>query len=93
MKIKDKKHKDVEFIVKPRGLASEFTSDTFDGAATSAILLAHAHGECYIDMIVHSRAGALWVGGEDGAEQYDDDPDASVLNRLHVKIDDQGRIP
>ncbi len=65
----------------------------FDDAASWAVIYAMAHGKANIDSYVYSRAGARWLAGDDGVEQYDDDPEASVFERIEVKANVLGRIP
>ncbi len=42
-----------------------------------------------VDMLCHSLAGARWAGCE---EQYREDPDASVSERITVKAESIGRV-
>lgn len=84
-----KKHKDVEFIVEgpgPTGAAS--TPRGFYDTAEDA------RGEpVTIDVVVHSKAGARWYGGDWAVEEYEEDPDASVFEHIVVRAESQGRIP
>lgn len=67
---------------------------TFDEAAGFALARGVSHGEpVTLDVLVWSRAGARWVGGDAGVEVYDEDPEASVHERLVIKVSSQGRIP
>lgn len=86
-------HKDVEFAVTDtRGEDHYFK--TFDEAITFAGNLALTTTvRIELDVVVHSRAGAVWWWGPDGGTAYDEDPDASVFDRLHVKVTSTGRVP
>ncbi len=86
-------HKDVEFAVDDsRG--KEHIFKTFDEAVAFAAGLALSTGvRIELDVIVMSRVGADWWGGPDAAEHYDEDPEASVFDRLLVKVISQGRVP
>jgi hypothetical protein len=86
-------HKDVEFAVDDnRG--DEHIFKTFEEAAAFAAGLALTTGvRIEIDVLVHSRDGAVWWSGNDGGEQYDDDPDASVFDRLVMTIKSSGKVP
>lgn len=86
-------HKDVEFAVDhPRG--EEHIFKTFDEAVGFAAGVALSTGtRIELDVLVMTRAGAEWWGGSDGAEAYEDDPDASVFDRLIVNVSSQGRVP
>jgi len=88
-----KKHKDVEFMVSDdRGRDLYF--DTAEEAAVTALSRAISHGEMVvIDVLVSSKAGARWYQGDDGVEQYLEDPDASVFERIEVSAQSIGRIP
>jgi len=86
------RHKDVEFHVNDaQGNPRVFK--TWNEAGGYAISLA-AGGldRVHIDVVVWSEAGARWWMGEEGVEQYREDPEASVFNRYLVKVDDQGRV-
>jgi hypothetical protein len=91
-----KKHKDVEFVVEGYGGKGSKTSvfSSFDNAAGYAVAGAASTGiKHHIDVIVWSKAGARWYGGDDAAEMYEDDPDASIFERLTVDVSDEGKIP
>ena len=81
-----KSHKDVDFEVGAE------TFKTFNEAAAYALSLATARGEATLDIVVHSEAGARWLGGSHGVEQYREDPEASVHERLQIKVNSQGRV-
>jgi len=82
-----KSHKDVDFEVGAE------TFKTFNDAAGYALSLATARGGATLDVIVHSEAGARWIGGSAGVDQYREDPDASVYERLEIRANSQGRVP
>lgn len=87
-----KKHKDVEFHVTDAGGHTR-VFDTFDEAAGFAISLAASDGRAHnIDVLIYSKAGARWWGGDDAVEEYESDPDASVSDRITVRAEDVGRI-
>jgi len=80
-------HKDVEFAV------GDSYYDSFDEAAGAAVSRAASRGEdVFLDVLVSSKAGAKWFAGDDGIETYEDDPDASVFDRVVIKADSTGRI-
>lgn len=67
---------------------------TFDEACGAAVVRAASSGKtAYIDVLIYSPAGARWWGGEDAVEEYEDDPDASVFERIAIKADSKGRVP
>lgn len=79
-----KTHKDVEFHV------GEHVFKKFDEAAAHAVAIAATRGRTeYIDVVIWSRAGARAWGD---VETYDEDPDASVFERIEVKAHSLGRI-
>lgn len=85
---KSKKHKDVEFAVGDKYV------DTFNEAAGLAVVRSAATGTtAFVDVLVSSKAGARWLMGDDGVEQYEEDPEASVFERVAVKAEYQGRVP
>jgi len=87
-----KKHRDVEFSVDDAG-GKERIFNTFDEAAGFAIAIAASKGETVnIDVLIHSRAGAEWWGGDHAAEEYESDPDASVSERIEIRAESVGRV-
>jgi hypothetical protein len=85
-------HKDVEFHVDRRD--DTFITRRFDEAAGMAIAIAASTGTTVnIDVVVWSRAGARAYQGDSGVEIYDEDPEASVFERIEVKADSLGRVP
>lgn len=87
---RSKKHKDVEFHVTGRETTTVFK--TFKDAAERAVILAASGGMSVIDVVVWSRSGARWYAGEHGVEMYNEDPDASVFERLELHGNVVGRI-
>ena len=87
-----KTHKDVEYAVDdPSGRQRTFR--TFDEAAGFAVQQASSNGsKVNIDILVWSAAGARSVMGDDGVEQYKEDPEASVFLRVEVKANNIGRV-
>jgi hypothetical protein len=88
-----KSHKDVEFSVDDAS-GRERVFRTPDEAAGFAISLALSHGKTVdLNVLVFSKAGARWWAGDEGAEMYDEDPEASVFERIEIKANSVGRIP
>lgn len=89
-----KSHKDVEFMVSvEHGSMQDVYAKNFDEAAGLAVSRAASTGtKQRIDVLISSVSGARWYGGDYAAERYREDPDASVAERLVVKVDYQGRI-
>lgn len=89
-----KTHKHVEFAVGRENTTEERVFRTFNEAAAHAVARAASDGYRYaIDVLIMSEAGARWYGGDWGVEQYREDPEASVFERLFVKVDYIGRVP
>lgn len=85
-------HKDVEFSVDDAS-GKERIFKKFDEAAGFAVSLASTgQPNVNIDVLVWSKAGARYYGGDYAVEQYNEDPDASVFERLEVKVDYIGRV-
>jgi hypothetical protein len=86
-------HKDVEFAVDDAS-GNERIFSTYGEAAAFAIAVAASRGKTVnLDVLVYSEAGAHAWGGEDAVEQYLDDPEASVFDRIIIAADSVGRIP
>jgi hypothetical protein len=85
-----KSHKDVEFAVDVGNKQQIF--NTFNEAAGFAVSLAASGRRTHIDVFIFSRSGAKWYGGSDAAIEYDEDPDASVFERLEIRVSNEGRV-
>jgi hypothetical protein len=86
-------HKDVEYAVNDAS-GRERIFKSADEAAGFAIALALSDGRHHdIDVLVYSRAGAVWYGGDSGGFEYDEDPEASVFYRIRVDATSHGRVP
>lgn len=87
-----KTHKDVEFSVNTYD-GKEKIFRSFDEAAGFVVVMAVSDGKWHnINVLISSRSGANWWGGDDAVEEYDADPDASVSDRIVVKAESHGRI-
>jgi hypothetical protein len=88
-------HKDVEFVVEQSGGREDSkVYKSFDEAAGMAVVKSLASGKTYyLDVIIWSEAGARWYGGGAAVDDYRDDPEASIFERIVVKADSRGRIP
>lgn len=86
-------HKDVEYAVNDRS-GHQHTFKTPQDASAFAIAIAVSDGNpVNIDVLVWSRAGAkAYRGSGDGEEEYDEDPDASVFERIIVRAEAIGRV-
>ena len=85
-------HRDVEFAVDDAG-GAERTFKTFDEAAGFALGIAVSTGRrTNVDVLVSSRGGARWWGGDDAVGVYDEDPEASVFERIAVQASSEGRV-
>ena len=89
---KAKTHKDVEFSVDLSSTREE-VFNKFDDAASFALTRAVASGNARLNVMIHSKAGARWYGGDDAVQQYEEDPDASAFEAFDIKVNALGRIP
>jgi len=88
-----KKHKDVEYAVDDAS-GEQRIFDTADEAAGFAVAMAVSRGEeVNLDVLIYSKAGAKAYGGDDAVEQYEEDPEASVFERIVIEADSKGRVP
>ena len=83
-----KRHKDLEFQLEDAG-GSTRTFKTFDEACG---LAASTGREVTIDVLAWSKAAARVWAGDYGVEVYEEDPEASVHERIVIKADAQDRI-
>lgn len=84
-------HRDVEFAVDDAS-GNERIFKTFDEAAGFAVGLAVSGRRSHVDVLVSTRAGAKWWGGDDAVQIYDEDPEASVFERIVVQASSEGRV-
>lgn len=88
-----KTHKDVEYAVPSAGIGRDGNFKTFDEAAAHAVIIALTRGKADIDVLIWSKAGANFYGGDEAVEQYNEDPEASVFERFEVRVNAVGRVP
>lgn len=87
-----KSHRDVEFAVDDAS-GNQRTFKYFDEAAGFAVAIAASGKErVYLDVLIWSKSGAKAYGGEEGVEQYEEDPDASVFERIEIRVNAMGRV-
>jgi hypothetical protein len=86
--------KDLEFQVSQvRSFSPSTTFKSFEKACSHAVSLACSHGEdVQIDVLAWTRAAARAWGGDAGVEIYNEDPEASVHERIIIKAESKGRI-
>ena len=88
-----RKHKDVEYSVQD-GSDNERIFKTFDEAAGFAVAVSlSGRGRVNLDVLVWSKIGARFYGGDDAVEQYNEDPEASVFERFEINVNAVGRVP
>jgi hypothetical protein len=89
-----KKHKDLEFHVESKGRGSKvLVFKTFEEATAAAVAASASTGETvYLDVLTWSKAAAKAWAGDHGVEVYEEDPEASVHERIEVNAVAQGRI-
>jgi len=85
-------HKDVEYAVDDAS-GKERVFKKFDEAAGFALAMAVSRGSSNLDVLIHSKWGAKFYGGDDAFEQYKEDPDASVFERFEIRVNNVGRVP
>lgn len=95
-----KKHKDVEFHVErlatrkhPTQYGGTRVFKSYAEAAQFAGDWAAQGMKSVLDVVIYSKAGARWWGGDWAVEQYLEDPDASVFYRVEITGKPIGRIP
>lgn len=83
---------DLEFHVDlPSGEVNIY--ETVDDAAPDVLITALTRGECTLDVVVFSKAGARAYGGDDAVDEYKEDPEASVFDRFEITVNNLGRVP
>lgn len=83
-----KSHKDVEFHTR-----DDKVFKTIEDAAGHAVIRGLGiSAKQFIDVCIWSEDGAFWYGGNSAVEQYREDPEASVFERITLIVDSQGRV-
>ena len=86
-------HQDVQYEVYEASGRFAHHFDTFDEAAGYAVVESSSQGVVIpVDVLVFSKAGARFYGGDDAVEQYEEDPEASIFERIEIKATYRGRI-
>lgn len=83
---------DLEFHVSSEGSFDTKIFHQFDKAAGHAVALACSGRTAHIDVITWSKAAARKWGGDHAVEVYEDDPDASVHERIVVTAEAIGHV-
>ena len=66
---------------------------SFGEAAGFALAIATSNGKTVtLDVVAWTEAAARAWGGDDAAESYREDPDASVFERIEVRANSLGRV-
>jgi hypothetical protein len=85
--------KDLEFHVSAeKGGYKTNVHKTFPKACADAISQAASGITMYIDVVAWSKAAARSWAGNHGVEVFEEDPEASVHERIVITADSQGRI-
>lgn len=86
-------HPDVEFAVTDEG-GQEHTFSDWDEAAGLAIGIALSTGRrINLDVLIWSEEGADFYGGAPAVDQFNEDPEASVFERIEITANNLGRVP
>ena len=87
-----KKHKDLEFHVDDAGGVPRVFKDWGEAVAFAVALSVSNGRSINVDVIAWSRAAARHWMGDHGVEMYDEDPEASVFQRVSIRAEDRGRV-
>jgi hypothetical protein len=95
-----KSHEDVEYMVErgiDRGHGQRATDPTYykdsKEALAAAAQAAISTGASTLSVLIHSKAGARFYGGDDAVEAYLEDPDASAHEQYEFTVNAVGRVP
>ena len=83
---------EVDFAGKPKRTDGPFYTHDYGEAASMAIAMAASGRPVHLDELISSEAGARAWGGDEAVEQYREDPDASVHDRVVVRTESKGRV-
>lgn len=87
------KSSNLEFHVSPEGSFDTKIFTNIKEACLHAISMGVSHGQTmHINVIAWTKAAARKWAGDHGVEVYNEDPEASVHERIVVKAESLGRI-
>lgn len=87
-----KTHKDLDYAVDDAS-GKERIFKTFDEAAGFAVAMAlSGKDRVNLDVLIWSKWGAKFYGGDDAFERYKEDPEASVFERFEISVNNVGRV-
>ena len=86
-----KSHPQVDFAINDAS-GQERIFKTWDEAAGFALSLACSGRNVNLDVLVYGESGARFWGGDDALEQYREDPEASVFERIEIRANPMGRV-
>ena len=85
-------HKDLEFSVDDAQGHEKIFKD-FDKACGFAVSLSASTGQTkFVDVLIYSKAAAHVWGGDEAVENYMEDPEASVSDRIKIDAQAIGRV-
>jgi hypothetical protein len=88
-----RKSSNLEFHVSPEGSFDTQIFTNIKEASVHAISLSVSRGQAvHIDVITWTKAAARKWAGDSGVEIYNEDPEASVHERIVVKAEALGRV-
>ena len=86
-------HDDVEFHVADCAGTPRVFESLDEAAGFAVAVAATGKDDVVIDVVIWSEDGARAYAGDDGVENYNEDPDASVFERIEIKVNNAGRVP
>jgi len=85
-------HKDLEFHVEDAGGKTQYFKSWPKALELAAAVSASTGRAVNVDVVAWSREAARKWAGDAGVEVFEEDPEASVHERLVVRVESQGRI-
>ena len=89
--VEGRRNEGLEYMVSADG-RDAFYTPAGDKAILQAFHWALSSGSATLDTLVSSKAGARAHGGDAAVEQYLEDPQASVFERVEIKVNYVGKV-
>lgn len=87
-----KGHKDLEFQLEDAGGATQTFKDLGEACVLAISISISTGREVELNVLAWSKAAARAYAGDYGVEVYEEDPEASVHDRITIKAESHGRI-
>jgi hypothetical protein len=84
--------KDLEFAVNDASGKQRIFKNFNEACGFAVSVSATGIGDVHLDVLAYSKSAAKAWAGDEGVESYNDDPEASVFDRIVSRAESIGRV-